>query len=516
MDQPVPRPTPGHPGSSESGPPAPGEHRQGIDRRTFFKHVGAGVAAASLIGKIPYIKTSKTIALAQAEHIKLGVLENRSGVFALHGIPKNHGIQLAVKEINEGLTLAGGPVGPGGLGALGRYAERAPSQNISGPGRKHAYVDEGGEQSNAKVIHAEEDHILVPSGDDGLLGRKVEIINPDPQSNTTLFQQLARRLILQDRVAAIIGGFGSNEREAIRPIMNQNRMLYFYANQYEGGVADKYTFCTGAVAEQQIAPVMEYMVRTYGPRIYILAADYNFGHLSAAWTKAFAPLLNAEIVGEEYIPLEVSQFSTVISRVQRANPDWLMMYITGENHSNYYPQANAAGLRIPMGSSINMAQGYEHLRFSPPALSGMHVAVNYMQEIPTRRNQDFVERWHAMFPDEPYIAQQAQNAYVTTHLWAKAVRLAGTTEVEAVIEALESGLHIEAPEGSVFMEPSTHHLAHYIRLARADDDHNISFIREWPVITPWWTQRLGVNLVRHPESKQYVPDEDPYFAKALR
>src|SRR5690606_21984678 len=114
--------------------------------------------------------------------------------------------------------------------------------------------------------HAEEDHILVPSGDDGLLGRKVEIINPDPQSNTTLFQQLARRLILQDRVAAIIGGFGSNEREAIRPIMNQNRMLYFYANQYEGGVADKYTFCTGAVAEQQIAPVMEYMVRTYGPR----------------------------------------------------------------------------------------------------------------------------------------------------------------------------------------------------------------------------------------------------------
>lgn len=488
-----------------------------VDRRTFIKAVGAGVAAASVLGKvpIPYIKTSKTAAAAAAENIKFGVLESRSGVFALHGIPKNHGAALAIKEINEGLTLKGGPVGPGGIGAIGSYAGRAPSQTIAGEGRKHRYTDEGGAQDNTKVIYAEEDDILIPSGDDGLLGRKVEMINPDPQSNTTLFQQLARRLIHQDRVAAIMGGFGSNEREAIRPIMNQSKMVYFYSNQYEGGVADEWTWCTGAVAEQQIAPVMEYMVSNYGPRIYILAADYNFGQLSAAWTKAFAPLLGAEIVGEEYIPLEVSQFSTIISRVQRANPDWLMMYITGENHSNFYPQANAAGLRIPMGSSINMAQGYEHLRFSAPALSGMHVAVNYMQEIPTKRNQAFIERWHAMFPDEPYIAQQAQNAYFTVHLWAKAVRLAGTTEAHAVKEALESGLHIEAPEGSLFLEPSTHHMTHYIRMARADDNHNISFIREWPVITPWWTQRLGVNLVRHPESKQYIPDEDPYFRKAL-
>jgi len=42
-------------------------------------------------------------------------------------------------------------------------------------------------------------------------------------------------------------------------------------------------------------------------------------------------------------------------------------------------------------------------------------------------------------------------------------------------------------------------------------NNDITFVTEWPYIEPWWTRRLGVNLVRHPESKQYIPDEDPFF-----
>jgi branched-chain amino acid transport system substrate-binding protein len=293
--------------------------------------------------------------------------------------------------------------------------------------------------------------------------------------------------------------------------MDQNKMLYFYNNQYEGGVADEYTFCTGALPEQQIIPVMQYMIKNFGPKIYTLAADYNFGQLSAAWTRAMAPLLNAQVIGEEFIPLSVSQFASSIARIQQAKPDWLMMYITGQNHSNYYPQANAAGLKIPMGSSINIAQGYEHLRFKPPALARFHVTASYMEEIPTPRNRTFVKRWRAMFPKEPYMAMEGHSAYVATHLYAKAVRLAGTTDKERVIKALESGIGVEAPAGWVLMDPATHSLSNYIRLARCDEQHNITFMTEWPHIEPWWTRRLGVNLVRHPEHKQYIPAEDPFF-----
>jgi branched-chain amino acid transport system substrate-binding protein len=484
-----------------------GKGKSGMTRRQFVKNVGlagAALGASAFAGAPAFVRASST----KSGPIKMGLLEDRSGNFALFGIPKHHGTILAVKEINEGYTLAGGPTGPGGLGAFGQVAKEPPVQNV-----KKGVIEKGGQMMDAGVVFNDSDDILVESGEKGLLGRELELLDPDPQSDNRRFQSLTNRLILDEEVDVIMAGFASAEREAIRPIMDKHKQLYFYNNQYEGGVADKYTFCTGAVAEQQIIPAMQYCVANFGPRFYILAADYNFGQLSAMWSRAFAPVIGAEVVGEEFIPLSVSQFSSTIARVQKAKPDWLMMYITGENHSNYYPQANAAGVKYPMGSSINMAQGYEHIRFSAPALSGMHVAVNYMEEIPTPRNQAFVERWHKMFPDEPYISQQAQNAYIAVHLYAKAVRLAGTTDQQKVIEALESGLGMEAPEGWVLMDPASHHLSHYIRMARCDDDHNISFVKEWTSIEPWWTRRLGVNLVKTPEYKQYTPAEDPYFKK---
>ncbi len=455
----------------------------GESRRSFLtKMIVAGAATAAT--GFPYISARG----AENPAIKFGLLEDRSGNFSIFGINKWHGTQLAIKEINEGWTLEGGVQGPGGPGVFAKVAAKPPTENIK------ETVNRGGDE-----------------GENGVLGRQIELVAPDPQSDNTQFQALSRRLILDEKVDVLMAGFASAEREAIRPIMDQNKMLYFYNNQYEGGVADKYTFCTGAIPEQQIVPVMQYMIKNFGPKIYTLAADYNFGQLSAAWTRAMAPILNAEVIHEEFIPLSVSQFSSSIARIQEAKPDWLMMYITGQNHSNYYPQAVAAGVKIPMGSSINIAQGYEHRRFDPPALARFHVTASYMEEIPTPRNRKFVERWRKMFPDEPYMAMEGHSAYVATHLYAKAVRLAKTTDKETVIKALESGIGVEAPSGWVFMDPATHHLSQYIRLASCDEKHDITFVTEWPYIEPWWTRRLGVNLVRHPESKQYIPDEDPFF-----
>jgi len=445
------------------------------------------------------------------EPIKIGFIEDYSGDIAIYGIQKLHAAQLAVKEINEGYMLRGGPIGVGGKGVIGKYTSNPPL--IDAVHGQLRFIDKGGEFSNSKVIYSEEDRILVPSGEKGLLGRKVKLIAPDGQSQLRVWQQLARRLIKQEKVDLLMAGFTSASRESIRPIVDKYHQLYIYNNQYEGGVADKNTFCTGAVCEQQVIPVVSYMVEKYGPRIYTIAADYNFGQLTAAWTKASAPQLGGKVIGEEFVPLGVSEFSAVIERVKAANPDWVMSLMVGAAQQNYYSQAYAAGLRFPMASTINMAQGYEHVRFSPPAMVNMHNAVNYMMEIPTERNKAFVKRWFKMFPNDPYIGQMAQNTYFSIHLYANAVRLAGTTDQKEVLKAFESGMHIEAPEGTVFLEPATHHASHYIRLAKADKDHNITFLREWPMVEAWWLQRLGVNLVRHPEYKQYTPAEDPFFEK---
>ncbi len=475
-------------------------------RRTFLK--GSAAASAAMAAPIYLAGISKSFA-AKSGAVKIGHIEDLSGNLAVYGVQKDHAAQLAVKEINEGKTLKGGPVGSGGMGSLSNYAANPP---VMGNGDKDLkFVNDGGKLTGSGMAFVEDEDVLVDSGEAGILGREVELIHTDGQSNNNIWQQLTRKLIQEDKVDCLVAGFTSAEREAIRPIVDQFKQLYIYTNQYEGGVADSNTFCTGAICEQQVIPVVDYMIQQFGPRVYTIAADYNFGQLTAAWTRAFAPVVGGEIIGEEFVPLSVSDFTTSIAKVQAAKPDWVFTLLVGSNQSNYYPQAAATGLEYPMASTVNMAQGYEHRRFKAPSLNRMYNCVNYIEEIPTARNRAFVKRWYEMFPDDPYIGQMAQNTYFSVHMYAKAARLAGTTDQEEVKRAFESGLHLEAPEGTVFMEPSTHHCSHYIRLATADADHNVSFVREWPSIQPWWLQRLGVNLVRHKEYKQYIPDEDPFF-----
>ena len=130
------------------------------------------------------------------------------------------------------------------------------------------FVNKGGSQSGTGMVYVEDDDTFIDSGDSGILGREVKLIGPDGQSNWNVWQQLCKKLIQEDKVDCLVAGFTSASREAIRPIVDRYKQLYFYTNQYEGGVADSNTFCTGAICEQQVIPVVDYMVKRFGPRIY--------------------------------------------------------------------------------------------------------------------------------------------------------------------------------------------------------------------------------------------------------
>jgi branched-chain amino acid transport system substrate-binding protein len=295
----------------------------------------------------------------------------------------------------------------------------------------------------------------------------------------------------------------------------KSKTIFWHNNQGEGGIADKYSFFSGPVPEQQILPGVEYMIKKYGPKMYVLAADYGFGQVSALWTKVAAGLYGGQVVGLEFIPLGNSEFASIIANLQKAKPDFIVEYLVGANQSQFYPQAQAAGLTFPAISTVNLQQGYEHKRFAPPALKDLYVPLDFIEEVDTQ-NPDaktFVEAFKKKFPDAPYVNQCARSAYVALNLMAKAWALAGTTDTDKVISALESGISFDAPEGRVLLDPATHHLTMHMRLAQVQADHNIAFPYDFGPIEPWWLRSLGVNLVRHNDAKQYLPADDPRYAK---
>ena len=205
----------------------------------------------------------------------------------------------------------------------------------------------------------------------GIAGREVELVIYDTQSDDRRYQELMRRVLQRDQVDTVFAGFASSSREAYRPIVNQFDGLAFYNNQYEGGVCDANMIVTGAVPEQQFSTLIPWMMEEYGPNVYTIAADYNFGQISAEWVRRIVEEEGGEIVGEDFIPLGVSQFSQTIQNIQSEAPDFVVTLLVGSNQASYYEQAASANLGLPMASSVNVGQGYEHKRFAPPSLANM-------------------------------------------------------------------------------------------------------------------------------------------------
>ncbi len=291
-----------------------------------------------------------------------------------------------------------------------------------------------------------------------------------------------RRVLQRDKVNVVFAGFSSASREAYRPIVDQLDGFAFYNNQYEGGVCDGHMVVTGAVPEQQFSTLIPWMMEKFGKRVYTIAADYNFGQISAEWVRNIVKENGGEMVGEEFIPLGVSQFSQTIQNIQKAKPDILMTLLVGTAQASYYEQAAAANLKVPMGSSVNVGQGYEHKRFKPPSLANMYVTTNYIEEVDTPQSKAFLAKWKAKFPNEPYVNQEAENSYLAVYLYKQMVERGERLDQAgrpAQGDRRRRRLR-RRPRGKVCIDPKSQHVSHTISLAKVDEKHGISFPRPGP------------------------------------
>jgi branched-chain amino acid transport system substrate-binding protein len=387
-------------------------------------------------------------AAVAAEPIKLGVLEDQSGDFAAATAVKVHAIQLATDEINK----AG-----------------------------------------------------------GITGRPLQLVIYDTQSDNTRYQEFMRRVLQRDKVDVVFAGFSSASREAYRPIVDQLNGFAFYNNQYEGGVCDAHMVVTGAVPEQQFSTLLPWMIEKYGKKVYTIAADYNFGQISAEWVRNIVKEQGGTMVGEEFIPLGVSQFSQTIQNIQKAKPDFVVTLLVGTAQASYYAQAASAQLGLPMASSVNVGQGYEHKRFKPPSLANMYVTTNYIEEVDTPASKDFFKRFKVAYPNEPYVNQEAENSYLAVYLYKQMVEKAGgSTKRDDLRKTIATGgICMDAPEGNVCIDPKSQHMSHTIYLARVGEDHSISFPKVWEGIKPYWLGDAGCDLTKKNPNAQYTPSNPP-------
>jgi len=339
----------------------------------------------------------------------------------------------------------------------------------------------------------------------GLLGRQLKLINYDTQSNMQLYTQFAQQAALKDKVAVVHGGITSASREVIRPVLDRFKTLYFYNTQYEGGVCDRNNFDTGVTPAQTVEKLVPYAMKKWGKKVYVVAADYNYGQITSQWVKKYVLENGGEVSSIDFFPLDVTNFGPTISKIQAAKPDFVWSALVGGAHISFYRQWAAAGMRssIPMASTT-FAVGNEHIVLSPEECNGMLICYNYFQDLKNPVNAAFVASFHKRFgADYPNITELAMGTYQGFRLWAEAVKKAGSVDRMKVIEALETGISIDAPSGKVTIDPPTHHCVLDVHIAEVSNK-KLNVLEDFAQQKPADTAAV-CNLIKNPnDNQQYV------------
>ena len=292
----------------------------------------------------------------------------------------------------------------------------------------------------------------------GLLGRKIEVKQYDSQSDIALYTKFAQQLSRDDKVDVVHGGITSASREAIRQTFKRANTLYFYNVLYEGGVCDRNVVCTGTTPAQAVEPIVEIALKQWGKTAYILAADYNYGQITAKWLAHYIALGKGQVLKTDFFPLDVADFGSTIAKVQQEKPAFVVSALVGGAHMSFYRQWAASGMnkKIPL-CSTTFGVGNEHLALSPAEGDGILIAGNYSQESADAANKDFLAKWAKRFGDTKVVHEIAVSQYQGIMLWAACVKKAGSLDREKMLAAIESGVSIQGPGGKITLDPRTHH-----------------------------------------------------------
>ena len=345
----------------------------------------------------------------------------------------------------------------------------------------------------------------------GVMGKKLEAVVVDPASNWPLFAEKARQLLTQDKVAVVFGCWTSVSRKSVLPVFEELNGLLFYPVQYEGEELSKNVFYTGAAPNQQAIPAVEYLMSKEGggaKRWVLLGTDYVYPRTTNKILRAFLiskGVAEADIM-EEYTPFGHSDWQTIVKRVKQfasqGKKTAVVSTINGDANVPFYKELGNQGIKATDIPVVAFSVGEEELAgIDTKPLVGHLAAWNYFQSVKNATNAAFVAQWKAFIKNPKRVTNDPMEAhYIGFKMWVQAVQQAGTTDVDAVRQAMY-GQKVKAPSGFTAVMNTNHHLSKPVMIGeiRPDGQFDVVWQTKEPIKADAWSPHL-------PEDKGKVAD----------
>ncbi len=315
----------------------------------------------------------------------------------------------------------------------------------------------------------------------GVLGRKIEFIQEDGASDWPTFAEKAKKLLVQDKTAAVFGCWTSASRKAVLPVFEQYNGMLYYPTFYEGLEQSKNVIYTGQEATQQIIAGLDWVAKEKGAKtFYLLGSDYIWPRTSNKIArKHIENHLNLEVVGEEYFPLGHTQFNSAINKIKLKKPDVIYAIIVGGSNVAFYKQLKAAGFDLENKQTLlTISVTEDEIRgIGGENIVGAYACMKYFQSLDNPNNAAFVKAFKDMWGQDIVIGDVTQAAYLGPWLWKLTVEKAGSFDIDKIAAASPGVEFTGAPEGYVRIHEN-HHLWSKTRVGRARTDGQYDLIYE--------------------------------------
>ncbi|MEO0378096.1 MAG: urea ABC transporter substrate-binding protein [Cyanobacteria bacterium P01_A01_bin.17] len=350
--------------------------------------------------------------------------------------------------------------------------------------------------SEKSVVDAEQLAIKEINEAGGVLGRPIEAVVEDGQSDWDVFTEKSKKLIDQDKVAVVFGCWTSASRKAVLPVFESKDHLLFYPVQYEGQECSKNIFYTGAAPNQQIEPSVDWLLEEYKDKpFFLVGSDYVFPRTANTIIKAQLEAKGGTVVGEEYIQLGSTDVTPVVAKIQQALPDGGIIYnsLNGDTNVAFFKQIQGKGMGPDKYPSMSVSIAEEEVKaIGVEYLKDHYAAWNYFQTVDTPESKKFVDAFKAEYGDDRVVNDPMEAAYIMVYLWKQAVEQAGGPDDLEKVRAATIGQEFAAPNGPVKVAPN-HHISKTVRIGKIGEDGLFEIVNatDGPVEPIAWNQYVA-------------------------
>jgi urea transport system substrate-binding protein len=316
----------------------------------------------------------------------------------------------------------------------------------------------------------------------GVLGRQLTLDVADDASGAAGAQKAFDALVFQKKVNVLISMETSAARNAGLPIVARGKTPFIYTSFYEGRSCSPYLYVNAWVPEQQVPPIVDYFNKEKkATKYFLIGSDYAFGRGMLSFTKAYVEKTGGKVVGEEYLPMDGSDWTPIISKLKASGADAIITSTAGgAPNVTLTKQLRAAGVSLPYG---NLAVDEGTAKSMGADAAGIYISASYVTGIDSPANKKFLAAMSKKFgadlktPNDLSVPE-----YEGVYAYKAAVEKAGSTDSQKVLAAL-SEVSVEGPRGTIRMDKQRHApLTMY--LGQVQSDGSVKVIQSFPNVDP--------------------------------